>query len=105
MPGWETNAVAWLLDHCPADYRLYDGWVRHPTALAWIAVRHIDGQVEVMREAFRRARAELGEEISPEGLTQVLATIEREGLRLRAAALGARLISEAMTGAVWTPRL
>ncbi|HYO85390.1 MAG TPA: hypothetical protein VES01_02875 [Dermatophilaceae bacterium] len=105
VPEWQPAAVAWLLDHCPADYRGYDGWVRYPVALAWIATRHVDGQVEVMREAYRRARVELADHLDPEGLSQVLATIEREGLRLRAAAQGARMISQALEGLTWVPRL
>lgn len=97
--------MSWLLDHCPADYRLYPGWRRHPQALAWLASRHIDGQVTVMREAYRTARAELGGHLPTQALAEVMATIEREGLRLRAAALAARLINDALAGRSWAPRL
>ncbi len=103
--GWRERAVAWLLDHCPADYRGYEHWKRHPLALAWIAGMHIDAQVEVMREAYRQARVRLGDELPPEAVVEVLATIEAEGLRLRAAAHGAQLITGALEGKTWVPRL
>jgi aryl-alcohol dehydrogenase-like predicted oxidoreductase len=52
--------VLWLLDQCPPDYRAYAGWRRHPIALAWLAGRHIDGQVVAMRDAWREARVAIG---------------------------------------------
>ncbi|WP_040634507.1 hypothetical protein [Mobilicoccus pelagius] len=116
-PGWPVevpppgdddfveSAVGWLLDLCPADYRGYDVWRRHPRALAWIAVQHVEGQVAVMREAYRRARVDLGERVPPEALREVLGTLEREGLRLRAAVRAASLVRDALDGQRFTPRL
>src|SRR5674476_1375185 len=85
-PGWQVPAVSWLLDHCPADFRGYAGWRRNPVALAWVAVRHIDAQLEVMRQAYREVRVDLGDVVSPEALTQIQSDLEAEGLRLRASA-------------------
>lgn len=104
-PGWERAAVAWLLDQCPADYRLYDPLRRHPAALAWLAARHVAAQVEAAREGYRRARVELGESLGPEGVAAILAILEREGLRLRAASRAADLLAEALTGGRFVPRL
>lgn len=103
--GWRDRAVSWLLDYCPADYRGYDGWRRHPLALAWIAGMHIDAQVAVMREAYRSARVRLGGELPPEAVAEVMRTMEVEGLRLRAAAHAARLLTDALEGKTWVPRL
>ncbi len=103
--GWRDAAVAWLLDHCPSEYRSYQGWTRHPLALAWIAAMHIEAQVDVMREAYRQARVRLGEELPPEAVGDVLRTIEAEGLRLRAAARAANLLTDALEGKTWVPRL
>ncbi|MBK7723500.1 MAG: hypothetical protein IPI32_15190 [Austwickia sp.] len=105
VEGWREAAVVWLLDHCPSEYRAYDGWRRHPLALAWIAGMHIDAQVEVMRTAYRQARVRLGSELPPEAVKDVLATIEAEGLRLRAASRAALLLTEALEGITWVPRL
>src|SRR5262249_49649895 len=104
-PGWEDRAVLWLLDQCPPDYRSYAGWRRHPVALAWLAGRHIDGQVVAMREAWREARVEIGPHVPPEALAEILTHIETEGMRLRAASRSAALLHEALLGTVFAPRL
>ncbi len=105
VAGWEVPACAWLLDHCPSDYRAYAGWRRHPVALGWIAVRHIDAQLVAMRQAYRDARVDLADELGPEGLAQVLADLETEGVRLLAARRAAGLVHEALTGKRFVPRL
>ncbi|WP_226344979.1 hypothetical protein [Agilicoccus flavus] len=104
-PGWQDAAVAWLLDQCPADYRAYGAWRRHPVALAWIAARHVEGQVVVMRDAYRQVRVELGEHVEPRALPEILGALEREGLRLRANAHAAALVRDALQGVPYTPRL
>jgi hypothetical protein len=103
--GWQVPAVSWLLDPCPADYRGYAGWRRHPVALAWVATRHIEAQLVAMRQAYREARVELDDHVSSEGLAQILADLEAEGVRLLAARRSAQLIHEALEGKRFVPRL
>jgi hypothetical protein len=103
--GWDLRAAAWLLDHCPADYRMYAAWRRHPVALAWLAVRHLDAQLEAMRTAYREIRVALVDDIGPEGVTQVLADLECEGVRLVAARRAAGLLLDALRGLEFVPRL
>ncbi len=103
--GWDLRAHAWLLDHCPPDYRMYAGWRRHPVALAWLAVRHLDAQLEAMRTAYREVRVELVDDVGPEGVTQVLADLECEGVRLVAARRAAGLLLDALRGLEFVPRL
>lgn len=105
VPQWREAAVPWLLDHCPADYRAYSVWRRHPEALAWIAAKHVAAQVEAMRSAYRVARIELAEQVGPEALAEVLRALEAEGLRLRATARATELIAQAMSGTRFVPRL
>lgn len=97
--------MLWLLDQCPPDYRSYAGWRRHPIALAWLACKHLDGQVVAMREAWREARVAIGPHVQADALTQILAQIEAEGIRLMAASRSARLLHEALQGKVFAPRL
>lgn len=104
-PGWQIPAVSWLLDFCPADYRLYAGWRRQPVALAWVTTRHIDAQVVAMRQAYREVRVELGDHLTTEGLAQVLTDLETEGVRLLAARRSAGLLYEAFQGKRYVPRL
>jgi hypothetical protein len=103
--GWDLRAADWLLDHCPPDYRMYAAWRRHPVALAWLAVRHLDAQLEAMRAAYREIRVELVDDIGPEGVTQVLADLECEGVRLVAARRAAGLLLDALRGLEFVPRL
>lgn len=104
-PGWQLPAVAWLLDHCPSDYRAYAGWRKNPVALAWVAVRHIDAQLEAMRQAYREVRVDLGDLVSAEALSEIQSDLEAEGLRLRASARGAQLLYDALQGSRYVPRL
>lgn len=97
--------MAWLLDRCPADYRAQETWRKHPVALAWIAARHVEGQVEVMRDAYRRVRVDLADHVEPSALPGILGALEAEGLRLRADARAAALLRDAMEGATFRPRL
>ena len=104
-PGWEDRAVLWLLDQCPPDYRTYTGWRKHPIALAWLAGRHLEGQVVAMRDAWREARVAIGPHVPAEALDEILVQIEAEGIRLLAASRSARLLHEALQGKVFAPRL
>lgn len=103
--GWVDSASAWLLDHCPADYRGHAAWRRYPVALAWVTTRHVDAQLEAMRAAYREARVDLGDLVTPEALPELLAALEAEGVRLRAAARAAALIFDALQGKEYVPRL
>ncbi len=102
---WQQPAVAWLLDHCPSDYRRYAGWRKNPVALAWVAVRHIDAQLEAMRQAYREVRIDLGDLVSTDALAEIQSDLEAEGLRLRASARGAQLLYDALQGRRYVPRL
>jgi hypothetical protein len=104
-PGWQVPAVSWLLDHCPADYRGYASWRKNPVALAWVAARHIDAQLEAIRQAYREVRVDLGDLVSTEALSQIQSDLEAEGLRLRASARGAGLLYDALQGRRYVPRL
>jgi hypothetical protein len=103
--GWDHRATAWLLDHCPPDYRLYPAWRRHPVALAWLTVRHLDAQLDAMRSAYREVRVDLVDDIGPEGVAQVLGDLEVEGVRLLSARRAAGLLLGALRGLEFVPRL
>ena len=103
--GWDHRASAWLLDHCPPDYRLYPAWRRHPVALGWLTVRHLDAQLDAMRSAYREVRVDLVDDIGPEGVAQVLADLEVEGVRLLSARRAAGLLLDALRGLEFVPRL
>ena len=97
--------MGWLLDRCPADYRRYVGLRKNPLALAWLAQRHLAGEITVLRQAYRDVRVEVGPHVTPEALAEILLAIEAEGLRLVADRRSAELIHEALSGKVFMPRL
>lgn len=74
-------------------------------ALGWLTVRHLDAQIEAMRSAYREVRVELVEDIGPEGVAQVLADLECEGVRLLSARRAAGLLLDALRGLEFVPHL
>lgn len=116
-PGWpagvhppgsedfEETAVAWLLDVVPPDYRLYGVLRRYPVALAAMASRHVAACVDGAREGYRSARTELGGHLPPHGVEAVLAAYRAEGRRLVAAARAVDLVTRALRGEQFPPRL
>jgi hypothetical protein len=104
-PGFEQTAVSWLLDVVPPDYRLHGVLMRHPIALAALARHHLDACVEGARQGYRCARAELGKDLPPSGLTAVLSAYQAEGRRLVTTARAAELVSRALRGETFVPQL
>jgi hypothetical protein len=104
-PGFEETAVSWLLDVVPPDYRLHGVLVRHPVALAVLACHHLAACVEGARQGYRRARAELGSDLPPSGLTAVLAAYQAEGRRLVTTARAAELVTRALRGETFVSQL
>jgi hypothetical protein len=103
--GFESTAIAWLLDVVPPDYRLHGVLRRHPIALAVMARHHTTACVEGARQGYRIARTELGEALPPHAVDAVLDAYRTEGRRLAAAARAAELIERAMRGEVFTEKL
>ena len=94
-----------LLDHCPAEFRRYAGLRKNPLALAWLAQRHLEGEIGGLRQAYRDVRVEVGPHVTPEALAEILIALEAEGLRLVADRRSAELLHEALAGKVFVPRL
>jgi len=103
--GFERTAVAWLLDVVPADYRLHGVLRRHPAALAAMATHHVRACVEGARQGYRSARTELADALPPHALDAVLAAYRDEGRRLVTTMQAVDLVSKALRGEVFTPRI
>ena len=71
-----------MLDQCPADYRTYAAWRRHPLVLAWLTVQHLEGQLAALRTAYRGMRVDLADQVAADALTDVLEVLSAEGARL-----------------------
>jgi hypothetical protein len=97
--------VTWLLDVVPPDYRLHGVLVRHPLALATLARHHVAACVDGARQGYRTARAELGQDLPPGGVSAVLAAYQAEGSRLVATAHAVDLVGRALRGESFVPQL
>ncbi len=104
-PAWETSAATWLLDLCPPDYRAHEVLRRYPIVLARFTYHHVESARAGAREAYARARTELGEEIAPEVLDASLRVLEAEGARLSRALREVALVEDALRGRRWQAKL
>lgn len=102
---WAERASLWLLDLSPAEYRSYSLLRRYPLLLAWLAERNVSAQLDAARQAYARARAEVGGLVGPEVLTELMGTLEREGARLLAVQREIGLVASALRGEPYVPRL
>ena len=104
-PDWEQSAVAWLFDLVPPDYRAHEVLRRYPVLLARFAADHVQAGLEAARAGWRTVRVELADQLPPEAMEAAIGAYEREGERLRRAARGVEVVSGALRGERWVPRL
>lgn len=97
-PEFEKQAVNWLLDLCPPDYRVYDVLRRHPVILARFAAGHVGAAIGAARAGVAGSRADLAGLVPPEAIEAAVSAYERELARLTAAARAVEVVSEALRG-------
>ena len=104
--GFAERATAWLLDVTPPEYRSYPVVLRHPAALAWLAVRHVRAQSSAVSEAIRTARGELsGNVLDPQATDALIEALQAEQARLVGVQRSAGLLADALRGRRYVPRL
>jgi hypothetical protein len=104
-PDWERTAVAWLFDLVPPDYRAHEVLRRYPVLLARFAGDHVAAGLEAARKGWRTVRVELADQLPADAIEAAMTAYEREGTRLSAAARGVEVVSGALQGERWVPRL
>jgi hypothetical protein len=104
-PDWERTAVAWLYDLVPHDYRAHEVLRRYPVLLARFAADHVAAGLEAARAGWRTVRVELADQLPPDAMEAAIRAYEREGARLTRAARGVEVVSGALRGERWVPRL
>ncbi len=99
--------MSWLLDVVPPDYRLHGVLAASIRIALGGAGPPSPGRLRGGRPPGLAAapRAELGKDLPPSGLTAVLAAYQAEGRRLVATARAAELVSRALRGETFVPRL
>ncbi len=104
-PDWELSAVSWLYDHVPSEYRAYDVLRRYPVLLARLVGEQVQASLLAARAGWRTVRADLREELPPEAMEAAMLAYEREGRRLAILAQEVAVVSAALRGHRWVPRL
>lgn len=103
--SWERQAVAWLLDLCPHEYRGYPVLQRHPLLLVRLAARHVAAQQAGIATAVAQLRADLAGFLPGPVVTEGLEVLETERQRLAATSHAVMVVERAMRGEVFVPRL
>lgn len=104
---WEQSAAKWLFEQVPGEWR--DGrngrqYRQHPLMLARDALYLVNGQLNGLREAYRKARVELADHFQPEQIEEQLEMYAEEGKRLEALHQQVQLVYDALSGVRWVPR-
>jgi hypothetical protein len=93
---WIPDAVKWLLDHAPAEYRGYPLLRRQPLVLARFVTWHIDGCRTATDQGLARVRTSL-ERSSASVVHDAIAVLESEQARLELVARAAAALTDALT--------
>ncbi len=104
-PDWERTASSWLLDQCPAGYRLYPGLRRHVVVLARFAVLHVEAEQAAVRRGLSEARGELRDVATAAEIEAAIQTWQREDARLTGVRHAVGLVEDALRGRRYVPRL
>lgn len=104
-PDWESSATRWLFEQVPPEYQRYDVLRRYPVLLARFASDHTAAALEAARTGWRALRVDLGDLLPAEALDAAMNAYEREGSRLAGIGRSIGLVSGALRGQRWVPRL
>lgn len=104
-PEWETSAVAYLLDCCPADFRSYRVLRLHPVVLAQFATHFVNGQVASAQEGLAELRTSLRRYVNPDVVEAAAQAWLEQNARLARTRRAVGLVDEALRGRSFTPKL
>lgn len=97
--------MRWLLDQVPPEYRRYDVLRKYPVLLARFAGDHVSAALEAARAGWRSLRVDLAGLLPAEAMDAAMDAYEREGSRLSALGRSVEVVSAALQGKRWVPRL
>lgn len=104
-PDWETTAIAFLLDCCPADFRAYPVLRNHPVVLARFAAQFVQGQYQSTQEGLAGARTSLADYVSAEVIESAASAWLEQSAQLVRVRRAVVLVEEALRGKVFVRRL
>ena len=94
--GWVRDAVAWLLDQCPPEYRGIAVVRQHPRVLVAFAQSHVKAQRDGTDRLLSGVRSGLRGE-DPRVVGQAVAALESEQARLELVARAINALDDAIT--------
>lgn len=104
-PEWESGAVAFLFDCCPADFRSYAVLRRHPLVLARFAAHFVAGQARSAQEGLAGIRTSLRSEVAPDVVEAAAEAWLEQAARLSRTKRAVGLVEGALRGQQFRPRL
>ena len=102
---WERDAVNWLLDACPPDYRGYPGLRRHPVVLARFAVLHVEAGQAAVNRGLSEARGVLRDVAGDAEIAAAIEIWQCEAARLIGVRRAVGLVEEALRGRRYVARM
>lgn len=104
-PDWEATAVAFLLDCCPPDYRMYPVLRRHPVVLARFAAEYVEGQYRASQSGLSQVRASLADYVDPPVIESAAEAWQSETAQLVRTRRAVALVEEALRGRIFIRKL
>jgi hypothetical protein len=104
-PHWETSAVAYLLDQCPADFRGYRVLRNHPLVLVQFAEHFVEGQCGAVADGLAAVRAGLRGQVRPDVVEAAAEVWLEQGAALMRTRRSVGLVGEALRGRSFVPKL
>jgi hypothetical protein len=104
-PHWETSAVAYLLDQCPADFRGYRVLRNHPLVLVQFAEHFVEGQCGAVANGLAAVRTGLRGQVRPDVVEAAAEVWLEQGAALMRTRRSVGLVGEALRGRSFVPKL
>jgi hypothetical protein len=96
VAGWESDAVAFLLDCCPPDFRRYPLLRRHPVVLGHFAEQFVTAQAAAADAGTAGVRTHLNDLVDEDVIEAAIETWLTESARLARARRAVGLVAEAL---------
>lgn len=104
-PEWESSAVSFLLDCCPADFRAYRVLRNHPVVLARFAARFVEGQHRCIQEGLAEIRTSLKDLVTSGVIEAAAEAWLAEDARLARTRRAVLLVEQALRGQAFVRKL
>jgi hypothetical protein len=102
---WEIQAVGYLLDCCPPDFRGQRIFRRHPVVLATFAAHCLRGQQRAAADGLADVRGDLGDLVEPHVVDEAVDCWQAEVARLARVERSVDLLRRGLQGERFVPKM